>query len=136
MSDSGANEDELIKQKLSGVMAEAGVTPTDETIQAMYEYVKKTKSMKSTKASTKAPSLPSAMQEVKSLPKMHVESQPKVDSPQEGSDKKSESEQVEHAVAEEQATLESLPPSTVKEEPIPPKVLMSTILIPIQKRTT
>jgi hypothetical protein len=31
MSNSGANEDKLIKKKLSGVMEEAGVTPTDET---------------------------------------------------------------------------------------------------------
>jgi division protein CdvB (Snf7/Vps24/ESCRT-III family) len=80
MSDSGANEDKLIKQKLSGIMESTGVIPTNETIQAMYEFIKLKKSMKS----TKAPSPPSATQEVKSLPKMHVESQPKVDSPQEG----------------------------------------------------
>jgi hypothetical protein len=65
MSDSDANEDELIKQKLIGVMEEAGVTPTDETLQAMCDFVLMKKSMKLTKAS----SPPSATQEVKSLPK-------------------------------------------------------------------
>ena len=39
MSDSDANEDELIKQKLIGVMEEAGVTPTDETLQAICDFV-------------------------------------------------------------------------------------------------
>ena len=91
MSDSGANEDKLIKQKLSGVIESAGVIPTDETIQAMYEFVKLKKSMKS----TKAPSPPSATLEVKSLSTTHVESQPKVDSEEEGSDKKNKTEQVE-----------------------------------------
>ena len=92
MSDSDANEDELIKQKLIGVMEEAGVTPTDETLQAMCDFVLMKKSMKLTKAS----SPPSATQEVKSLPTTHVESQPKVYSEEEGSDKKNETEQVEH----------------------------------------
>ena len=112
MSDSDANEDELIKQKLIGVMEEAGVTPTDETLQAMYDIVLMKKFMKSTKAS----SLPSATQEVKSLPTTHVESQPKVDSEEEGSDKKNETEQVERVTkiarpGEHKATLDSLPQS-------------------------
>jgi hypothetical protein len=83
MSDSGANKDEVIKQKLTCFMEEAGVTPTTETLQAMYEIVAMEKSMKSMKAS----SPPSARQEVKSLPITHVEPQPKVDSKEGGSDK-------------------------------------------------
>ena len=46
MSDSGANKDEVIKQKLIGVMEEAGVTPMAETLQAMYEIIARRKSMK------------------------------------------------------------------------------------------
>jgi hypothetical protein len=120
MSDSGANEDELIKQKLSGVMEVAGVTPTDETLQTMYEFVLLKKSMNSTKGS----SPPSATQEVKLLPKTHVESQPKVDSPQEGRITRNKTEQVERVTKiarpeECTATLDS--PSTVKIEPTPLK---------------
>jgi hypothetical protein len=103
-------------------MEEAGVTLTDETFQTMYDFILMKKSMKSTKAS----SPPSATQEVKSLPTTHVEPQPKVDSEEEGSDEKNKTEQVEHvteiARAEEhKATLDSLPPSTVKKERTPPK---------------
>jgi hypothetical protein len=66
------------------------------------------------------------MQELKSLSKMDVESQLQVDSEEEGSDKKNKTEQVEHVIKkarpeEHTATLDSLPPSTVKKEPIPPK---------------
>jgi hypothetical protein len=96
-------------------MEEAGVTPTAETLQAMYEIVAMEKSMKPTKAS----SPPSATQEVKSLPTTHVEPQPKVDSEEEGIDNKNKTEQVEHVteIARPEAraaTLDSFPLSTVK----------------------
>jgi hypothetical protein len=66
------------------------------------------------------------MQELKPLSKTDVESQPQVDSQEEGSDKKNETEQVECVIKkarpeEHTATLDSLPPSTVKKEPTPPK---------------
>jgi hypothetical protein len=124
MSDSGANKDEVIKQKLMGFMEEAGVTPTAETLQAMYEIIAMEKSMKLTNAL----SPPSATQEVKSLPTMHVEPQPKVDSKEGGGDNKIETEQVEHVTEitrpeARTATLDSSPLSTVKNEPTPPKVM-------------
>ena len=63
MSDSGGNKDEDLKQKLHGVMEEAGLILTPETVQAMYDMAALEKSTKSTKAS----STPSATQEVNSL---------------------------------------------------------------------
>jgi hypothetical protein len=80
MSNSGANEDELTKQ-LSGLIKSAGVT--EEDVQAMPELVKKKKksSLLMCMESSKAPSPPSAMQELKSL--SNVESQPQVDSEEE-----------------------------------------------------
>jgi hypothetical protein len=96
------------------------VTPTDETLQAMYEFVLLKKSMNSTKASSPL----SATQEVKLLPKTHVMSQPKVNSPQEGSTTWNETEQVERVTEiarpeECTTTLDFL--STVKIEPTPLK---------------
>jgi hypothetical protein len=111
MSDSGANKDKVLKQKLFGVMEEAGLTLTAETVQAMYEIAALEKSMKSMKAL----STPSATQEVNLLPTTHVEPQPKVDSKEGGSDNKIETEQVEHATEiarpeTRSATLDSSPP--------------------------
>jgi hypothetical protein len=93
MSDSGANKEELMKQ-LSGLMKSAGVTMTEETVQAMLEIVEKKKKSSSSLCmeSSMAPSPPSAEQELKSLSKM---AQSQVDSEGEGSDKKSKTEQVE-----------------------------------------
>jgi hypothetical protein len=125
MSDSGANKDKLMKQ-LSGLIKSTGVA--EEDVQGILELVQKKKKLSSSSCmkSSKAPSPPSAMQELKLLSKMDVESQPQVDSEEEGSDKKNETEQVEHVIKkarpeEHTATLDSLPPSTVKKEPIPPK---------------
>jgi hypothetical protein len=78
MSNSGANEDELMKQ-LNGLIKSGNVT--QESIQALIESaVKKKKSsssssMASSKPSSKVPSVLSAIQELKSLSKMDVESQ-------------------------------------------------------------
>jgi hypothetical protein len=63
---------------------------------------------------SKASSPPSAKQELKSLSKTDVESQPQVDSEEEGSDKKNEIEQLEPAIkkarlGEHTATLDSWP---------------------------
>jgi uncharacterized membrane protein YheB (UPF0754 family) len=97
MSDSGANEDELAKQ-LSGLIKSARVTEKD--VQAMLELVKKKKKSSSSSCMelSNALSPPSAMQELKSLSKMDVESQPQVDSEEEGSDEKNETEQVEPVI--------------------------------------
>jgi hypothetical protein len=124
MSDSGAKEDKLMKQ-LSGLIKSAGVT--EEDVQAMLELVKKKKkksSLSSCMDSSKAPSPPSAMQDLKLLSRMDVESQPQVNSEEEGSDKKNETEQVEPVIkkvrlGEPMATLNSLPLLTAKKELIP-----------------
>jgi hypothetical protein len=125
MSESGANEDELTKQ-LSGLIKSGNVT--EEDLQAVIEFVKKKKKSSSSSCteSSKAPSPPSAMQELKSLPKTNVESQPQVDSEQQGSDKKNKIEQVEPAMkkprlGEHMATLDSRSLLTAKKEPNPPK---------------
>jgi hypothetical protein len=70
---------------------------TEEDVQAMLELVKKKKKSSSLSCmeSSKAPSPQSAMQELKLLSKTDVESQPQVDSEEEGSDKKNKTEQVE-----------------------------------------
>jgi hypothetical protein len=117
MSNSGANEEEM-KKRLSGFMENAGVEVTNEIVQEMLEIANKMRKSSSSlrMESSTAPSLLTAKQELNLLSKT---AQQQVDSKEEGSDKKSKSEQVECAVAEEHATLESLPLSTVKEEPIP-----------------
>ena len=118
MSDSGGKKDEILKQKLLGVMEEAGLSLTDATVQAMYDMAAREKSTKSTKAS----STPSATQEVNSLSTTHVEPQPNDDSKEGGSDNKIETEQAEHATKSARpetrsATLESSPLSTVEKKP-------------------
>ena len=114
MSDSGGKKNEVLKQKLHGVMEELGLSLTDATVQAMYDMAAREKSTKSTKAS----STPSATQEVNSLSTTHVEPQPNDDSKEGGSENKIETEQVEHATKNARpetrtATLESSPLSTV-----------------------
>ena len=108
MSDSGGKKDEILKQKLHGVMEELGLSLTDATVQAMYDMAAREKSTKSTKAS----STPSATQEVNSLSTTHVEPQPNDDSMEGGSVNKIETEQAEDATKSARpetrsATLES-----------------------------
>jgi len=121
MSDSGGKKDEILKQKLHGVMEELGLSLTDATVQAMYDMAAREKSTKSTKAS----STPSATQEVNSLSTTHVEPQPNDDSMEGGSVNKIETEQAEHATKSARpetrsATLESSPLSTVEKKPSGP----------------
>jgi len=118
MSDSGGKKDEILKQKLLGVMEEAGLSLTDATVQAMYDMAAREKSTKSTNAS----STPSATQEANSLSTTHVEPQPNDDSMEGGSVNKIETEQAEHATKSARpetrsATLESSPLSTVEKKP-------------------